>query len=69
LDQAITAAVEQGREDLLITRACRMHWEIKHLNRVKRAFKKKFRISVGERILHATKGSYREFLLRMLRED
>ncbi|KAI5812830.1 hypothetical protein BZA77DRAFT_322953 [Pyronema omphalodes] len=69
LDQAITAAVEQGREDLLITRACRMHWELKHLNRVKRAFKKKFKISVGERILHATKGSYREFLLRMLRED
>lgn len=69
LDQAINAVVEESREDLLISRATRIHWDAKHLRRVKKVFKKKYGITVGARIVAVTKGSYREFLLRMLRED
>jgi hypothetical protein len=69
LDQAINAVVEESREDLLISRATRIHWDTKHLRRVKKVFKKKYGVSVGDRIVAVTKGSYREFLLRMLRED
>lgn len=69
LDQAFTALVKDGREDLLISRATRMHWDYKHMRRVKRAFKKKFRVTVGQRIEDSTRGSFREFLLRMFDED
>jgi hypothetical protein len=36
---------------------------------VKRVFKKKYRVEMGKRVREATRGSYMEFLLRMLRED
>jgi hypothetical protein len=61
--------VEESREDLLISRATRIHWDAKHLRRVKKVFRKKYGASVGTRVVAVTKGSYREFLLRMLRED
>jgi len=63
------AVVEQSREDLLISRTTRIHWDPKHLRRVKKVFKKKYGASVGARVVAVTKGSFREFLLRMLRED
>jgi hypothetical protein len=69
LDQAITAVTEQNREDLLISRATRVHWDVKHLRRVKSVFRKKYRVDVGERIRDVEKGSYLEFLLKMMREE
>lgn len=69
LDQAIKAVVELDREDLLISRATRIHWDPKHTRRVKREFRKKYHVELGARIIEATKGSYREFLLGMFRED
>lgn len=69
LDQAITAVLEQDREDLLISRATRIHWDPQYLQQVKRVFKKKYRVEMGKRVREATRGSYMEFLLRMLRED
>jgi hypothetical protein len=35
---------------------------------VKRAFRKRFRDTIEDRIREVTRGSYMEFLLRMLRE-
>jgi len=69
LDQAITAVTEQNREDLLISRTTRIHWDVKHLGRVKSVFKRKYRADVGARIKDVEKGSYLEFLLKMMRED
>ncbi|KAI5806933.1 hypothetical protein EDC01DRAFT_742697 [Geopyxis carbonaria] len=68
LDQAITAVLEENREDLLISRATRIHWDPKHLELVKRAFRKKYRKDLGVRIKEAARGSYQDFLLRMVRE-
>ena len=54
----------------MISRATRIHWDPKHLRKVKRVFKKKYHTEVGTRIFEiGAKGSSREFLLRMLRED
>ncbi|KAI5840877.1 hypothetical protein BZA05DRAFT_466529, partial [Tricharina praecox] len=69
LQQALVAVVEQSREDLLISRATRIHWDPRHLRRVKKVFKKKYGVSVGAKVVEVAKGSFREFLLRMLRED
>ena len=69
MDQAIRAVVEQNREDLLISRATRIHWDHRHMRRVKREFKKKYHVDIGARIAETTSGSYREFLLRMFREE
>lgn len=69
LEQAIRAVKEENREDLLISRATRIHWDPRHLRNVKRAFGKKFQVNVGDRIRDVARGSYMEFLLRMLREN
>ncbi|TGZ80274.1 Annexin [Ascodesmis nigricans] len=69
LDQAITAAIEDRREDLLISRATRVHWDVAHLKRVKNAFRRKYGVELGERIRAATRGGYQEMLVRMVREE
>lgn len=68
LEQAIRAVDEDNREDLLISRATRIHWDPTHLRAVKRAFAKKYHESVGDRIKSVARGSYAEFLLQMMRE-
>lgn len=69
LEQAMTAQLQDNREDLLISRATRIHWDPRHLRNVKRAYRKKYRKAVGDRLREVTSGSYLEFLLKMMRED
>lgn len=69
LEQAISALVESGREDLLISRSVRVHWDQYHLERVKQTFKKKFKIDLGERMRDAVvDGIFEDFLVRMVRD-
>jgi Annexin len=68
LEQAITALVEEGREDLLISRTVRVHWDPYHLERVKKVYKKKFKVDLGKRLEGVVEGDFLKFLIRMVRE-
>jgi len=69
LEQAITALVEQGREDLLISRMVRVHWDPYHMDRVKKIYKKKFKVDLSGRLKGVVvDGDFEKFLLRMIRD-
>lgn len=69
LEQAITAVREQSREDLLISRATRIHWDPRHLEEVKIMFRKKYRVDLGTRLREVSNKEFGEFLVRMMREN
>ncbi|KAI5846508.1 hypothetical protein DFP73DRAFT_476391 [Morchella snyderi] len=69
MEQALSALIESGREDLLISRCVRVHWDPYHLERVKQAYKKKFKVDLGKRMRDAVEdGNFEDFLVRMIRD-
>lgn len=69
LEQAICALIDSGREDLLISRCVRVHWDPYHLERVKQAYKRKFKIDLGKRMRDAVvDGVFEDFLVKMIRD-
>jgi annexin A7/11 len=69
MEQALSALIESGREDLLISRCVRVHWDPYHLERVKQAYRKKFKVDLGKRMRDAVEdGNFEDFLVRMIRD-
>ena len=61
LEQTITALVEQGRGDLLISRMVRVHWNPYHMDCIKKVYKKKFKVDLS--------GGLRELLMVILKSS
>ncbi|KAG0637770.1 hypothetical protein HOY80DRAFT_971271 [Tuber brumale] len=59
--QTITALVEQGRGDLLISRMVRVHWNPYHMDCIKKVYKKKFKVDLS--------GGLRELLMVILKSS
>lgn len=57
------------RDDLLVARLVRIHWDPEHLTAVKEAYKTKYGMSLRERIKGECSGSYQEFLLNLISVD
>ncbi|KAK6522025.1 hypothetical protein TWF281_002595 [Arthrobotrys megalospora] len=57
------------RDDLLVARLVRIHWDPDHLTAVKEAYKTKYGMSLRERIKGECSGSYQEFLLNLISVD
>ncbi|KAK6330982.1 hypothetical protein TWF718_003176 [Orbilia javanica] len=57
------------RDDLLVARLVRIHWDPEHLTAVKEAYKTKYGMSLKERIKGECSGSYQEFLLNLISVD
>ncbi|KAK6353328.1 hypothetical protein TWF696_005298 [Orbilia brochopaga] len=57
------------RDDLLVARLVRIHWDPDHMAAVKEAYKAKYNMSLKERILNECSGSYQEFLINMIQVD
>ncbi|KAK6496434.1 hypothetical protein TWF481_002452 [Arthrobotrys musiformis] len=57
------------RDDLLVARLVRIHWDAEHLTAVKEAYKTKYGMSLKERIKGECSGSYQEFLLNLISVD
>lgn len=57
------------RDDLLVARLVRIHWDPEHLTAVKEAYKSKYGMSLKERIKGECSGSYQEFLLNLISVD
>lgn len=67
---AINDIAEKNRDvelryELLISRLVRLHWDRPHLARVKRSFLEKYQVPLEKEIEEATKGSFREFCLKL----
>ena len=54
------------RDDLLIARLIRIHWDPEHMQAVKEAYKEKYGMTLRERIQGDTSGDYQTFLVAML---
>ncbi|KAJ6264188.1 Annexin-B12 [Drechslerella dactyloides] len=57
------------RDDLLVARLVRIHWDPDHMAAVKDAYKAKYGMSLKERIQNECSGSYQEFLINMIQVD
>jgi annexin A7/11 len=55
------------RDDLLIQRVARIHWDRAHLENVKAAYKKIYSRDLYSRIRSETSGDYREMLLELIK--
>jgi DNA-binding transcriptional regulator YbjK len=54
---------DELRYELLISRLVRIHWDRPHLQRVKKEYYEKYRISLEHSLENATKGEFREFVV------
>ena len=68
LHQAL-AETSKDRADLLVSRLVRFHWEPKHLERVKVAYKQRYGSSLEKDVAHETKGEFSEFLRELCRAE
>ncbi|KAL9100284.1 MAG: hypothetical protein Q9163_004316 [Psora crenata] len=59
----------RDRTELLISRLVRFHWEPRHLERVKLAYKQKYRRRLEEDALDRTKGDFGEFVRQLCRVE
>ncbi|KAF3921694.1 Annexin-B12 [Orbilia brochopaga] len=57
------------RDDLLVARLVRIHWDPDHMAAVKEAYKAKYNMSLKERIQSECSGSYQEFLINLIQVD
>ena len=44
-----------------------MHWDVDHLERVKRVYRKKFKVDLAQRVKEVVDGDFEKFLVRMIR--
>lgn len=70
LQHAIKDIADRNREDelryeLLVSRLVRIHWDKLHLQRVKKEYWEKYRITLEDAIEGATKGDFREFMCEL----
>lgn len=68
LHQAL-AETSKDRTDLLISRLVRFHWEPKHLERIKIAYKQKYGSRLENDIEEGTKGDFMQFCVRMCKVE
>ncbi|MDI1486861.1 MAG: hypothetical protein OHK93_006123 [Ramalina farinacea] len=68
LHQAL-AETSKDRTELLVSRLVRFHWEPKHLERVKAAYRQKYANRLEEDIADGTKGDFREFVKQLCRVE
>jgi hypothetical protein len=54
---------DELRYELLISRLVRIHWDRPHLQRVKKEYYEKYRVSLEQSLESATKGEFREFVV------
>lgn len=64
LHQAL-AETSKDRAELLISRLVRYHWEPKHLERVKMAYRAKYGKKLERDIEEGTKGEFGEFCVAL----
>ena len=64
LRQAL-AETSKDRAELLISRLVRFHWEPKHLERVKLAYKQKYGSRLESDVEEGTKGDFGDFCLAL----
>ena len=64
LHQAL-AETSKDRTELLVSRLVRYHWEPKHLERIKIAYKQKYGSKLDRDIEAGTKGDFGEFCLAL----
>ncbi|KAL9125797.1 MAG: hypothetical protein Q9217_005052 [Psora testacea] len=68
LHQAL-AETSKDRTELLVSRLVRFHWEPRHLQRVKTAYKQKYGSRLEEDIHHGSKGDFGEFVRQLCRVE
>ena len=68
LHQAL-AETSKDRTELLVSRLVRFHWEPKHLERVKAAYRQKYANRLEEDIADGTKGDFGEFVKQLCRVE
>lgn len=64
LHQAL-AETSKDRTDLLCSRLVRYHWEPKHLEKIKLAYKQKYGTKLERDIADGTKGEFGDFCLAL----
>jgi hypothetical protein len=57
----------KGRDELLISRVVRFHWEPAHFDRVKFEYKNKYGRDAYVDVAKNVKGDYREYIVQMMR--
>ncbi|KAK8231143.1 hypothetical protein BKA81DRAFT_383658 [Phyllosticta paracitricarpa] len=64
-DNLLAKQQRQHRYELLISRLVRLHWDRRHLQRVKLEYVEKYGVLLEEDVEEATKGDFREFCLAL----
>lgn len=54
------------KEDLLISRLVRIHWDVKHLAEVKEAYKKRYKKDLRGVLAKELKGDFGEFVCELM---
>jgi annexin A7/11 len=63
------AMAGMGTEDrLLLNRCVKVHWDKAHLDRVKQAYRHKFRRGLGDRIRGETSGDFERLLCAVVQD-
>ncbi|KAH0543795.1 hypothetical protein FGG08_001978 [Glutinoglossum americanum] len=67
LHQAINESSKQAREELLISRLVRYHWDRTHLERIKVEFRSRYKRELAVAIAENTQGSFGLFMVELCR--
>ena len=65
LHQAINESTKQARDELLISRLVRYHWDRPHLERVKQEFRTRYGKELATMIAENLAGSYGLFMVEL----
>lgn len=68
LHQALSES-SKDRTDLLISRLVRFHWEPKHMERIKIAYKQKYDVRLERAIEDGTKGDFGAFCVGLCKVE
>ena len=68
LHQALTET-SKDRHELLISRLVRFHWEPKHLERIKVAYKQRYGSSLEKDVVEENKGDFAHFVRELCRAN
>lgn len=68
LHQALSET-SNDRSDLLVSRLVRFHWEPRHMERIKTAYKQKYDTRLERAIEEGTKGEFRNFCVALCKVE
>ena len=68
LHQALSET-SHDRSDLLVSRLVRFHWEPRHMERIKIAYKQKYDTRLERAIEEGTKGEFRNFCVALCKVE